>query len=92
MIRTPKERFLASSHKAVFERLVQSESFEEATLAALLHMQHEQPLKASPNEMASSAERMSGARQYLEFLCEIHLAETKPKRTEEKTLDYDRLS
>lgn len=88
MLRSPKEKFIASSHKAAFEKIVQSDAFEEAILAALLQMENEMPRDCTPNQAADAHNQMAGARKYLETLCSIHQPEKQLQERPFRELNY----
>ena len=87
MIRTPKDRFMAGAHKEPWKKMVQSETFEEASMAALMALVAEQTPNPTPNQAADAQNRLLGAQRYLEILCTISQPETKPSRAEEAGLD-----
>lgn len=72
MVRSPRDKFVASAHCAEFKAIFQKESFEEASLAALLEMTAEVCVQGlTPNQAADAANQIAGAKRYLEMLCTI---------------------
>ncbi len=88
MLRTPRDKFIASAHCATFKNIVMQESFEEAVLASLLELECEQPMHCSPNESADAHNKMAGARRYAEILCNIWAPQNSLKPKPQKGLDY----
>jgi len=89
MLRTPKERFVASTHKNAWEKVIQSEVFEEAVHASLEQLASELPPEcAVPQIACDSYQQMIGARKYMEILCSIHVPQTTPKTVQRQELDF----
>jgi hypothetical protein len=89
MLRTPRDKFSSSVSASIFKNMVQTESFEEATLAALDQMLYEMPLDCTmPQQAADAHQQMAGARKYLDLLCNIHQAQPETKPAAERGLNY----
>jgi hypothetical protein len=89
MLRTPKERFVSSTHKAAWEKIIQTEPFEEAAHAALEQLATELPMEcAIPQIACDSHQQMIGARKYMEILCSLHTPQTTPKIIQRQELDF----
>lgn len=89
MLRTPRDKFVASAHCAEFKAIFQKEAFEEASLAALLEMTAEVCVQGlTPNQAADAANQIAGAKRYLEILCTIWQPTEKVKQQKVSNLDY----
>lgn len=88
MLRSPRDKFIASAHRAEFEKIVANPAFEEATLTALLDFQSELPLTTTPNHAADCHNMMAGARRFLSILCAIHQPESGLKAPKPPELDW----
>ena len=88
MLRTPRAKFAASPHAAVFGKLVAEVAFEEATNAAMLELVVDLPRDGSPQQSADSGQQLIGARKYLDLLWTIYQKEADLPKPKEKNLDY----
>jgi len=91
MLHTPREKFSMSAHAQAWKRIVeQGETFEEATLAALLEMQSHYPVDygTQPQIACDAHQQMAGARRFLDILTTIYQPPEKPEQIERKTLDH----
>ena len=89
MLRTPREKFLASYGSkwmgAVREHSIE---FEEAIITALLELAQEMPRDcATPQIACDSHQQMIGAHKVLDILCSLHQPPSKPPPIP-KGLDY----
>lgn len=89
MLRTPKERFLASTHSGAWGKIVSGEIYEEALHAALAQLETETPMECPiPQHAADAHQQMIGARKFMEILCSLHVPNTPHKPPTVKGLDY----
>lgn len=89
MIRSPKERFIASASAPVFRKMATSFEFEEAVVAAMIEMERDMPMDCSPNQAADAHNQMVGARKYLDKLVTIYQPEVTSEETTHPTLNYE---
>lgn len=89
MLRSPKDRFLASTLSGAWGRVVQTEAYEEATHAALAQLGLELPQDCPTPQMACDAhQQFIGARKVLEILSTLYVPNTPTKTTPQTGLDY----
>lgn len=89
MLRSPKERFLASTHSGAWGKLASGEVFEEAVHAAFAQLEHDMPLECpTPQQACDAHQQMIGARKFMDILCSLHVPNTSPKPPTVKGLDY----
>lgn len=90
MLRSPKERFLTSTHSGAWGKVCNSETFEEAIHSALSELATHMPLDTQvPQQACDAHQQMAGARKYMEILCSLHRPDTTPKPNQPKGLDYE---
>ena len=91
MLRSPKERFVHSTHAGPWGKICSGEVFEEAMHAALDQLAFDMTAQDTqvPQQACDAHQQMAGARKYMEILCSLHTPETTPKSTKPKSLDYE---
>lgn len=89
MLRSPKEKFMASAHRSTWDQLVLTPAFEEATFAALLQLQVEMPTTDEPNKAWDQASQLAGAKRFLDILTNLSNPTEKPTERSAKSLNYD---
>lgn len=88
MLRSPRDKFTSSVHFDGFKKIVQTEAFEEATLAALLELEREQPIECLPQQSVDAHQQMVGARRYLEILCSLQQPQQETTKAPARGLNY----
>jgi hypothetical protein len=89
MLRSPKERFLASTHSGAWGKITQGETFEEAIHSAFSQMEVEMPSDCpTPQQACDAHQQMVGARKFMDILCSIHVKQTTTPPKSSKSLDY----
>ena len=88
VLRTSRKKFVESEFAEAFQRIVQTEAFEEACHAALLTMVEEQSPMISGPDAADAAVRLAGAKRLIEILDTIWQKEEQPNIVTKKTLNY----
>lgn len=89
MLRTPKERFLASTYSGQWGKITQGDVFEEALHAALSQLEDDMPLEcAVPQQACDAHQQIIGARKFMQILSSLHMPPTTPPTTKQKGLDY----
>lgn len=89
MLRSPKERFLASTYSGQWGKVCRTEVFEEALHAALAEVQHSMPQHCDvPQQACDAHQQMIGARKLADTLYSLYAPTTTPKTTTVQTLDY----
>lgn len=90
MLRSPKERFLASTNSGQWGKLTSGELYEEAVHAALSQLATELPMECPVPQVACDAhQQMIGARKYMEILSTLHVKSDTTKTTQPKSLNYE---
>jgi hypothetical protein len=89
MLRSPKERFIATTHAGAWGKLTNGEMFDDAVHAALAQLATELPMECPvPQHAADAHQQMIGARKYMEILSTLHSPETTPTPKQPRGLDY----
>ena len=89
MIRTPKERFVASTFSGQWGKITSSEVYEEAIHTALGQLQSEMPEHCDvPQQACDAHQQMIGARRYMRILSELYVKDTSPKTNPRSEIDY----
>lgn len=89
MLRSPKERFLASTYSGQWGKIASSETFDEAIHTALIELQTHMPMDCQvPQQACDSHQQMVGARKFMEILCTLHVKDSSPKPQTTSTLNY----
>ncbi len=89
MIKSPRQKFLASKVRGEWEKITETQAFEQACDYALLQLQEYMPYSSSnPNVPAECHHQICGAMHLIKILKTIH--EQEKEITEEKrpSLNY----
>lgn len=88
MLRSPRDKFISSTHLDSFKKLIQAECFEEATTTAMLELERDFPLECTPQQSADAHQQMVGARKYLDFLVSLATPQKDYKTMPRTELNY----
>jgi len=89
MTRTPKEAFIASTHRLEHETTTKKESFQVACEYSLMEFANKQNRLADSTAGLDSHSALVGARRVLEILKSLHEMEPESKPVKRPTLNYE---
>lgn len=89
MIKSPRQKFLASKVRGEWEKITETAAFEQACDYALLLMQGQLPSGTGyPQVAADSQMQMVGAQNFVRILKVIHEPEQEPAQAKTQGLNY----
>ena len=89
VLRTARKKFVESEFAEAFQRIVQTEAFEEACHAALLTMVEEIAPHTTSLMASDAAVRLDGAKRLIEILETIWQKQEEPKSVNKRSLNYE---
>lgn len=89
MLRTPKQRFVESTHSGAWGKIVQGEVFEDAMYAAFDELNAQLPLDTpSPQVACDAYQQLVGARKLMDILSTLYVPDKPTTTQQHKGLDY----
>ena len=76
---SPKDKFIASGHRAAMEQIAQTPAFDSACDFALLQLHHQLPDATDVSKGWDAHSQMTGGRKALEILKNLHKANQERK-------------